>query len=236
VRREILGSVITGVAFVSSGASAQVTVVPDTSRVIHVTGRSTVSAKPDTATVGLGVFAVDPVAKKAKATVDQTIARIVQLARELQVPDTDLRTGAVNIAPRYADEYESKMLGYQVTRTVTIVLRDLEKLDALLDGAVAAGANSAFDVELSSSKQEQLRQQALEAAVDAAKAQAQAIVQRLGARLGAVRTINLEKAPVAVSYSVARVAANAAKFLPGDIKVDAEVSLTFLLEEASSGK
>jgi uncharacterized protein YggE len=167
MRHEIIGIVIMGVVLVSNGANAQITIIPDTSRVIHVTGRSTVSANPDTATVELGVFAVDPVAKKAKAVVDQTIAKIVQLARELQVPDTGLITGAVNIEPRYADEHENKMLGYQATRTVTVVLRDIGKLEALLDGAVVAGANRNFDVELTSSKQEQLRQQALEAAIDA---------------------------------------------------------------------
>jgi uncharacterized protein YggE len=178
----------------------------------------------------LGVFAVDPVAKKAKAVVDQTIGRIVQLAQELQVPDTGLITAAVNIEPRYADERETKMLGYQATRMVTILLKDITKLDALLDGAVQAGANRNFNVELSSSKLEHIRQQALEAALDAAKAQAQAVVQRLGARLGAVRTISLEKAPATALYSAGRVAANAARFLPGDIKVDAEVNLTYTLE------
>jgi uncharacterized protein YggE len=190
-----------------------------------------VSASPDTASVELGVFAVDPVAKKAKAVVDQTIGKIVQLARELQVPDTGVITAAVNIEPRYADERETKMLGYQATRTVTVLLKDINRLDALLDGAVEAEANRNFNVELSSSKLELMRQQALEAALDAAKAQAQAVVQRLGARLGSIRTISLEKAPATALYSAGRVAANAARFLPGDIKVDAEVSLTYSLED-----
>jgi len=228
----VLGSVVIGVALVSSGVNGQVMIVPDTSRVIHVTGRSSVSVTPDIATVELGVFAVDPAAKKAKVVVDQTIGRIVQLARELQVAETDLITGAVNIEPRYADEHEAKMLGYQATRTVTVVLRDIGKLDALLDGAVAAGANRNFEVKLTSSNQEQLRQQALEAAVDAAKAQAQAIVQRLGARLGPVRAIDLEKAPASTLYSATDVMTKVPRFLPGDIRVDAEVGLTFTLEDA----
>jgi uncharacterized protein len=231
MRHEIMGSVILGAALASTTANAQITIVPDTSRVIHVAGRSTVSATPDTATVELGVFAIDPIAKKAKAVVDQTVARVVQLARGLQVPDTAVTTGAVNIEPRYVDERETKMLGYQATRTVTVVLKDITKLDALLDGGVEAGANRNFNVELSSSKLEQMRQQALEAALDAAKAQAESVVQRLGTRLGPVRTISLEKAPATVSYSAGRVAANAARFLPGDIKVDAEVNLTYSLAE-----
>jgi uncharacterized protein YggE len=223
-------------ALFSTVSWAQVTIVPDTSRTIHVTGRSTVSASPDTATVELGVFADDASPKKAKAVVDQVIGRILVAARDLGVPETVVRTAAVNVEPRYADEQQTKMLGYEATRTITVVLRDITKLEALLDGAVAAGANRNFDVQLTSSKQEQLRQEALEVAVDAAKAQAQAIVQRLGARLGPVRSINLEKAPTNVLYSAARVAANSARFLPGDIKVDAEVSLTFMLEDGPVGR
>jgi uncharacterized protein len=234
--RLMLAIVGLGFVFVARVADAQITIVPDTSRSIHVTGRATVSAKPDTATVELGVFADDASPKKAKAVVDQAIGRIVSLARDLAVADYNVRTGAVNIEPRYTDERESKLLGYQATRTVTVVLREIDKLDSLLDGAVAAGANRNFDVQLTSSKQEELRQKALEAAVDSARTQAESIVERLGARLGPVRTISLEKAPATVLYSAARVAANSAKFLPGDIKFDAEVSLTFALEEAKTSK
>jgi uncharacterized protein YggE len=236
MRARVIVLTIAAVALLSTGARAQVTIVPDTSRTIHVTGRSTVSASPDTATVELGVFADDPSPKKAKAVVDEVIRKIVVVARDLGVADTSVRTAAVNVEPRYADEQQTKFLGYEATRTITVVLRDISKLDDLLDGAVAAGANRNFDVQLTSSKQEQLRQEALEAAVDAAKAQAQAIVQKLGARLGPVRTINLEKAPATVLYSAARVAANSARFLPGDLKIDAEVSLTFILEDEPVGR
>src|SRR5258708_27295764 len=216
--RRKLATVGWGLAFVGRAAEGKVTIVPDTSRSIHVTGRATVSAKPDTATVELGVFADDASPKKAKAVVDQAIGRIVSLARDLAIADTNIRTGAIKMERGYTDERESKLLGYQATRTVTVVLREIEKLDSLLGGAVAAGANRNFDVQLSSSKPEELWQKALEAAVDALRAQAESIVERLGAPLRLVRTISLETAPAPVLYSGAGVAPNSAKFLPRALK------------------
>jgi uncharacterized protein YggE len=218
---------------VARASTAQPAFPPDTTRTVSVTGRGSVTAVPDTASADVGVSVVDPDARKAKAAVDATVAKIVSLAKGLGVAEADLRTAAVNIEPRYDENNHARLRGYEVSQSVTAVIHDLTKLDAFLDGAVQAGANRDFNVTLSSSREVALRQQALRLAIDAAKEQADAAARQLNVRLGAVRSINLN--PVSyggVSLASARaVGSDSARFLPGTLKIDADVSVVFLIED-----
>jgi uncharacterized protein YggE len=171
---------------------AQTTILtPDTSKTVSVTGHGSVSTVPDTASADVGVSIVDSDARKAKAAVDATVAKILSVAKGLGVAEVDLRTAAVNIEPRYDEKDRTRLRGYEVTQSVTATIHDLSKLDSFLDGAVQAGANRDFNVTLSSSREAALKQQALKLAIDAAKEQADAAARQLNVRLGAVRSINL---------------------------------------------
>jgi len=141
---------------------------------------------------------------------------------------------AVNIEPRYEDDRSGRLRGYEVTRSVTIVLSDLAKLDPFLDGAVQAGANHEFEVTLTSSRGEELRKQALMLALEDAKTQAQFAAGQLGARIGPVRSIDLnsERAGVLASARIAP-GSPAARFLPGTIRITSQVLVVFSLEDSA---
>jgi uncharacterized protein len=215
---------------VTRSSAAQQMFKPDTARTVSVTGHGSVTAVPDTASADVGVSVVDPDARKAKAAVDAGVARILSLAKGLGVPDADLMTAAVNIQPRYDESNHTRLRDYEVTQSVTAVIHDLTKLDAFVDGAVEAGANHDFSVTLSSSREVAFRQQALKLAIDAAKEQADAAARQLNVRLGAVRSINVNPASGFVPLARA-VSADSARFLPGTLKIDADVAVVFLIED-----
>ena len=81
-----------------------------------------------------------------------------------------------------------------MTRSVTVVLKQLESLDLLLDGAVQAGANRDFDIELTSSRADELKPEATAQALADARAQANAAAEQLGVKVVSVRSIDLEGA------------------------------------------
>ena len=230
-------NVIVAVAYLlfATSALAQVTIVPDPARTIHVTGRGALSVDPDTATVTLGVAARNQDLKTAKATVDSTIQRLIALAVQLHIGAADLKTSGMNVVPQYRDDTSEQFLGYDVTRSVTVSLRELQRLEQLLDGAIEAGANREFDVTLSSSREAQLKQEALSKAITDAKAQAEYTASRFGLRVGAVRSVSLNKVSGAFSTSAGYVT-RTARFLPGQITVDAEASVSFILEEIERAK
>jgi hypothetical protein len=211
---------------------AQINIVPDTSRIIYATGRASASAVPDTATVSLGVWVADADAKRAKASADAAVAKIVSLAQSLGVREGDLKTAAVNIEPRYDPDNPTKLRGYEVTRSVTIVLRDLAMLDAMLDGAVVAGANRDFDIGLTSSRYEELKREATVQALADARTQADTAADQLGVRVVGVRSIDLRgdaSRQSTVSYAAATY--SSAKFLPGMIRIDVDVTVVFMIDD-----
>jgi uncharacterized protein len=212
---------------------AQTTILtPDTSKTVSVTGHGSVSTVPDTASADVGVSIVDSDARKAKAAVDATVAKILSVAKGLGVAEVDLRTAAVNIEPRYDEKDRTRLRGYEVTQSVTATIHDLSKLDSFLDGAVQAGANRDFNVTLSSSREAALKQQALKLAIDAAKEQADAAARQLNVRLGAVRSINLNTGNYGQASLASRVSASdSSRFLPGTITIDANVGVVFLIED-----
>jgi len=217
---------------VARWSTAQQVFKPDTTRTVSVTGRGSVTAVPDTASADVGVSVVGPDARKAKAAVDSSVARILSMARGLGIPDADLKTAAVNIWPRFDDNNPAHPREYEVTQSATVVIRDLSKLDEFLDGAVQAGANRDFSVTLSSSREVEWRQQALKLTIDAAKQQAEAAAHQLNLRLGAVRTITVNPTPGFVPIGLARGAsADSPKFLPGTLTIEADVSVVFFIED-----
>src|SRR5215467_6585653 len=226
-------SLVLGMIFgVTRPSVAQQMFKADTTRTISVTGRGSVTAVPDMASADVGVSVVDPDARKGKVAVDSSVARILSLARGLGVPDADLKTAAVNIWPRFDGNNPTHPREYEVTQSVTVVIRDLSKLDAFLDGAVQAGANRDFNVTLSSSREAEWRQQAMKLAIDAAKEQAEAAARQLNLRIGGVRTITVNPTPGFVPISLARGAsADSPKFLPGTLKIEADVAVVFLIED-----
>lgn len=216
----------------TAAAQQQINFVPDTSRVVTVTGRGLVTVDPDRASANVGVSMVDPDARKAKAAVDASVSKIVTLARGLGIGADGLKTSAINIEPRYDENNHARLRGYEVTQSVTATIHDLTKLDGFLDGAVQAGANRDFSVTLSSSREGELKQQALRLAIDAAKQQADAAARQLNVRLGAVRSINLNPGSGYTALRSASVSAvEAARFLPGTIEVEADVSVVFFIED-----
>jgi uncharacterized protein len=216
----------------AAAGQQQINFVPDTSRIVSVTGRGSVTVDPDVASAEVGVSAVDADARKAKAAVDASVSKIVSLAKGLGIRADGLKTSAVNIEPRYDENNRARLRGYEVTQSVTATLHDLTKLDAFLDGAVQAGANRNFNVTLSSSREAALKQQALRLAIDAAKEQADSAARQLNVRLGPVRSINLNSASGNAALRTASLAAvESARFLPGTIEIDANVSVVFVIED-----
>jgi uncharacterized protein YggE len=225
------------VGLFTAEARGQITFFPDQVRSISVTGYGSIVTRPDLAVVSLGAFALDTNLGKAKESVDSVINRLVALASQLKMPREDLVTSSVYVSPEYIDNDPQKFRGYEVTRSLSLTVRDLSLLPRLLDGAVEAGANRDFNVTLKASREVDLKQQALAAAIDDARAHAEFAAKKFHVDIGAVRSINLNKAAYSTQASGANYNAGiTATFLPGDVRTDAEVSVSFFLVDSPEKK
>ncbi len=120
-------------------------------RSIEVTGEASVEAAPDFARVTLGVTTTGKDAGEAMAAnAKATNALIASLKGEGLAP-ADIQTSSLSISPNFSNRAPSSseppaIVGYTVGNMVTVTVRDLSRLGALLDKAVGSGANAMVGV------------------------------------------------------------------------------------------
>ena len=229
-RRSLVPAITMAVVLSALAAEAQVAFFPDTARRLSVDGSGEASAPPDTASVTVGIYALDKNLSKARDAIDTAMAKLLDLAAKMDIPRTALVTSALNLSPEYSNEDIPTFLGYEVTRSLTVELHDLTKLEPLLNGAVNAGANRNFFVYLSSSNQDTLAQKAMKQALEDAKQKAEAAAAQLGVALGDIRSIDLNPRSNA-TYTAAGQSLGEGTFLPGNVTVRASASVVFLLQD-----
>ncbi|HEX2252501.1 MAG TPA: SIMPL domain-containing protein, partial [Thermoanaerobaculia bacterium] len=194
-----------------------------------VTGRGVIEVVPDLAEVSLGVHVRDTELAAAKAAADAAVGRLLALTAELGIAPADVSSTRLSMGPVYSRADTPELLGYEVSRGLTVTLRDLSQLDALVDRAVEAGANRQFHVALATSRERELRAQAIDLAVADATAQARRLAEGFGATLGPIETVG---PPEPGQYVVTGMTDShgTGTFEPGTLDIRAMIQATFRLE------
>lgn len=172
------------------GGCVRVRVTPESeyeSPNVSVSGVGRVSVRPDTMFVDVAVDA--RAAALADATVDASrrIVGVLARVKSLGVTDQDITTVAYSVdpiaAPRRTDEDASRIVAYRVVNVVRLRIRDLPAGGSVVDGAVAAGANTISALQFTVNDPAPAKSQARALAVKEAAAKAKEIAAA-GARLG----------------------------------------------------
>ncbi len=91
---------------------------------IRVVGTGEVSAPPDRLSIDLGVVCRSPTARQALSQANERTAALIDLLAAEGVAKTDVATRSVAIYPHY-DDKNRKLVGYEATNDLVVVLRDL---------------------------------------------------------------------------------------------------------------
>src|SRR5512137_489184 len=111
---------------------------------ITVTGEGEVTAAPDMADVNIGVVTDGATAAAALQANSTALATVIDGLKKDGIESRDLQTSGLSLEPRYEpmrNNQPPKLAGYRASNTVTVRVRDLSKLGALLDKSVGSGAN-----------------------------------------------------------------------------------------------
>ena len=155
----------------------------------------------------------------------------------MNIAKEDFQTQRVSLNPNY--DYEKKKHNYLATQSVQILLKDLSKYDALVDGLVDIGINRIDNVEFKSSKFDALQSDARKLAIKDAKAKAEDFVSVLGQKVGKAITIsdnsqNYTPQPIRYAMKTMSVANDAAEsretLATGELEIIVNVSVSFILE------
>ena len=151
---------------------------------ITVTGTGTVTTKPDTAEWSFGVQTSGDTAEAALSANSRAMEKVVAALRGAGISGDDLQTEQVSVYPRTSDDGLS-IVGYDASNSVRATVHELGQAGAVVDAAVAAGANQVYGPSLTVSDADAQYRAAVDAAFDDARARAEAIAEKAGVTLGA---------------------------------------------------
>lgn len=203
-------------------------------RQMTLQGRGEVTAKPDMATVSIGVVRQ---AKTAREALDANTTAMQEVLASLKAQgfeDRDVQTSNFSVSPRYdysKDGTPPKIDGYEVSNQLTVTVRDLKKLGPLLDKAVTDGSNQITGVAFSIAKPEPLADEARKLAVKDALRKARVFADAAQVTLGPISRIDEQGGyrPPQPYAKTMRMGAEAASvpIAEGEQTVTIEVSITW---------
>ncbi len=196
---------------------------------ITVNGSARVETAADRASFSFGVVTPGRTASQALAANATEARKVIGALIAAGIDRKDVQTQQVSLNPRFADD-GATIVGYTAQNTVSATLRDADRAGAVVDAAVAAGANQVFGPALVASDRDELYRGALKQAYADAHAKAQALAAASGQLLGGALTI-VEGFAAAPLPAVGRAgaAADATPIEPGTQQIDATVTVTFAL-------
>ncbi|MBL9107557.1 MAG: SIMPL domain-containing protein [Myxococcales bacterium] len=208
-------------------------------RTITVAGSAEILTAPDLFEISAGFEVQTANLGEARDESKRRAARLLAVAERRQLPACDVQTHQLSLQPRYDNNYgeHRKLIGYEATRSLTLVLHDVEQVEAVLFELVEAGANRIDRVEFRSSKLTEKRAEARVLAVEAAREKAEAMAAALGQKLGEPLRVDEGSAPswhapMNLNYMVSNetVAQVSETVASGKIQVQAAVSVMFRLQ------
>jgi uncharacterized protein YggE len=218
----LVAAAIAGVAQPRLGRGA----TTSTGTVITVTGSGTVDATPDQASFNFGVTTNGTTAADALSRNASQARAIVAALKKAGVDASDIQTTQVSLWPQ-TSRNGATITGYQASNSVQVTA-GLARSGALVDAAVAAGANNVDGPSLDTADKASLYDNALQRAITDAKGKAQAIADGAGLTLGAVVKVQegLDSAPMPPFAQAARADASV-PIEAGTQQIQASVTVTY---------
>lgn len=208
------------------------------SPLVRASAESVVEAKPDQATISIGVTTQAATASAAAAqNAQQTSAALDKIKAALGNNGT-VRTTGYSVNPNYSypnppNSGGPKIVGYTSSNTVEVKLEDIGLVGRILDVATSSGANNIHGIQFSVKDELAVRVQALRQASQNARSAAEAMAQALNLRVVRVHSAEtgapsvvrpMQEAPVARMAALAD--ARPTPVDPGNVEVRATVTVT----------
>jgi uncharacterized protein YggE len=182
--------VIAAAAFAPAAAGA----AEKLDRLVTVTGEATIAVAPDAAALRIGVTSQGKTAKAASEANAKEMTAVLAAIKDSGIADRDIQTSRLSLQPQYDPNRSgaARLVGFQVNNQVSIKIRDIDKLPAVLDRAIAAGANEMSGIEFVVSEQSKLLDKARAEAIADAHRKAELYAAAAGMKVGRVVAISEE--------------------------------------------
>jgi len=211
---------------------------------IVVTGEGSASIAPDMAVLTLTVLREGKTAREALDANSVAMQDVLDAMKAEGVAERDLQTANFSIEPQYyypprkssGEAEQPRITGYIVRNSLTVRLRDLDKLGGVLDKAVTLGVNQGGNIAFTNDDPSATVEKARTEAMKNAIAKAKTLTEAAGIGLGKVLEISEVSTPsIPEPYAKVRSAmvesADAVPVAAGENAYTVTVNVTFALDQ-----
>lgn len=204
---------------------------------ITATGEGRVDAAPDLATLSIGMTTQGKTAAEAMEANSAALAAVLANLRAAGIEGRDLQTSGLSLNPvwsNYSGTEAPRITGFQAMNMLTVRVRALDRLGAVLDAAVKDGANTLNGLSFGVDNPAPLLDEARARAVADARRRAEVLASAAGVRLGRILSISEGGggAPVPQYRMEASVAAAPVPVEQGEVTLAAQVAIVWEIAPA----
>jgi hypothetical protein len=208
---------------------------------VTVTGHGQIALAPDTAFVTLGMETASKSVGEAQRRNRHVMNKVVERLRAMQIEPERIQTASFTVSPQYkpppkpttdAPPAAPEIAGYIVTNTLTIEVRNLEKVGAVIEESLAAGANHFQSLHWALRDEQQAKLSALKQA--AVKAREKAAVLSEALKVTLIRLMSAKEdshvvrpMPKAARNMMMEGSSAEAPVFSGEVRIDATVTLNY---------
>jgi hypothetical protein len=213
---------------------------------VTVTGQAEMRVPPDEVVFTLEIENVERDILVANKRTDDSVRQILAIARKNNIKPEDVQTSQISVQPKYNTDdldldqrakVKRVLIGYEVSKTVAIRLREINRFDELLSDVLKAGITRLNNLEFRDSQIRKHRDEARRMAMRAAKEKASLLAGEIGQNIGPAYSINevIEYGRASGTYQNATTTINGSlsetesATAPGSISVTAQVTVRFRL-------
>ncbi|MBW6422930.1 SIMPL domain-containing protein [Rhizobium sp. XQZ8] len=194
--RLVLAALVSGALAASAGFAAAQDIRPR-DPVINVAGEGDASVAPDMAVLTLAVVRNGKTAADALSANSAAMNEVLPALKSGGIAERDIQTSNFSIYPQYRHNEPKngvmeppQIVGYEVSNTLTLRVRDLEKLGAIIDQSVKLGVNQGGQIVFTNDDPSKTMAEARKAAVADALARAKTLTEAAGVKLGRILEIS----------------------------------------------
>ena len=209
---------------------------------LTVSATGSLDVAPDTAFVTMGMETAGPTAAEAQRENSAVMQKVMTRVLELKIDKERIQTSAFTVTPRYKPQPPPRsetvpplpeIIGFIVSNTMTVEVRDLEKVATVIQAALGAGANHFRGLQWSLRDEQPARLSVLKIAASKAREKSKVLSDALNVKLGRLMTVNegghvIRPAPYAArSMGTMEMAGAEPPISSGELKIEATVTLIY---------
>ena len=166
---------------------------PGSTRTITVSGIGTVNLTPDIARINIGVNSENKEIAAAVNANSTAVKKLKDVLIKAGVDEKDIQTTNFSVYQnqKYDTSGQPTEKTYSVDNSLSVIVRDLEKLSEVLQSAVASGANNIYGIQFDVADSSKAMAEARDLALAKAEKQAGETAQVMKVKLGLVHSVTI---------------------------------------------